>query len=790
MLSIALAVLSLGTPAASPTGPADVRSPALSAPDTVPRDTARARRNVNVGIHARPPARQMRAATPEVMASAYRDPHARAVIARARAARLTMDSSLASYDARAVQRISAGMSLRENGRQRLVFRSEKAWRVRWQRGVGARAEVLGSRSIVPMVSRSVGVDDDMGDVTIPYYPGREGLLFFSGVQKVNDTTDVYLVHPLDDGSEAAYRFASGDSTVIRLPDGSRVRLVEVRVEARRPDPDLLVGSLWFDEGSGQLVRAAFRPAAPLDLSTEMADDGDDDRPTGIVGTMLNPMVFSSEGFFVEYGLHKGRWWMPHSQGMTGLVRVGVMRLPVRLEERFEYADVNGTLAMAPIAKPDGPAHDSTVAHRDTIRFGDGKRRSRQCDEPGQVSRTVVTTRYEGTLPVEVTIPCDTAVLLHSAQLPGSIYTPDEELFGTEARKELEAALGFGLQPGWGPGRPRVTYGFGNGLLRYNRVEGLAPAVQVDETLGMGYSAMARLRAGTSAPVPTGELAVTRAAGARSLSLGIFRRLDAANDWGDPLGFGASLSALLFGRDEGFYYRAWGAELSGRRGPSLDWRLFGERQTGAERETSFSLAHTLGADGFGPNIDADRADVAGGALTLRHTFGARPGGFQLATSTRAEGAGGRFRGDTPVRDDDGFRYLRGMTDVTATHGLGRRLDVALTGAAGTSAGTVPVQRLWYLGGAYTVRGQPAGTAAGDAFWLGRVELGSSFAAARPVVFFDAGWAGSRRDWSHTSAALRGVGAGVSFLDGMVRFDLSRGLAPTHSFRADAYLEARF
>ena len=36
-----------------------------------------------------------------------------------------------------------------------------------------------------------------------------------------------------------------------------------------------------------------------------------------------------------------------------------------------------------------------------------------------------------------------------------------------------------------------------------------------------------------------------------------------------------MAALLFGRDEGFYYRASGAELAfpTRLGPDLDWRLF-------------------------------------------------------------------------------------------------------------------------------------------------------------------------------------------------------------------------
>ena len=37
-----------------------------------------------------------------------------------------------------------------------------------------------------------------------------------------------------------------------------------------------------------------------------------------------------------------------------------------------------------------------------------------------------------------------------------------------------------------------------------------------------------------------------------------------SDWGHPLSFSAGLSALLFGRDEGFYYRATGAEQRAAR----------------------------------------------------------------------------------------------------------------------------------------------------------------------------------------------------------------------------------
>ena len=39
-------------------------------------------------------------------------------------------------------------------------------------------------------------------------------------------------------------------------------------------------------------------------------------------------------------------------------------------------------------------------------------------------------------------------------------------------------------------------------------------------------------------------------------------------------------------------------------------------------------------------------------------------------------------------------------------------------------------------------------------------------------------------------MSGAGVGVSFLDGLFRFDVARGIYPLKQFRADLYLEAKF
>jgi hemolysin activation/secretion protein len=136
------------------------------------------------------------------------------------------------------------------------------------------------------------------------------------------------------------------------------------------------------------------------------------------------------------------------------------------------------------------------------------------------------------------------------------------------------------------------------------------------------------------------------------------------------------------------------------------------------------------------------------------------------------------------------YGRGALDLTFTQGFGA-VAAALTLSGGSSAGALPAQRRWYLGGAHTVRGQRADTAqSGNAYWLGRLEVGRGMQGVKPVVFGDIGWAGDRAMWRDGGRPLSGVGVGASMVDGLIRLDLSRGLYPRKQFRLDMYVEAKF
>jgi hypothetical protein len=61
-----------------------------------------------------------------------------------------------------------------------------------------------------------------------------------------------------------------------------------------------------------------------------------------------------------------------------------------------------------------------------------------------------------------------------------------------------------------------------------------------------------------------------------------------------------------------------------------------------------------------------------------------------------------------------------------------------------------------------------------------------------LFSDIGWTGDRallyKD--QLGRPMSGVGVGSSFMDGLFRFDVARGLYPQKRVRVDMYVEARF
>ncbi len=800
------------------------RQDADSARRAARRDSIRFESRVRYEDRERRPVRRI-PVTAEHERTAFRDSSARTLLLRAREARMRQDSSLLSYDATAYQRLSTGLGFRAIGRNRLLFRTENASRVRWSRANGILIDMKGRRTAFPMLDEKERreVDSDMADMSpIPYYPGREALWIGSGSMARAEVDENELVHPIALGAEAYYKYAAGDSLTITLSDGKVIRLRELRIEPRRPEWKFSVGSFWFDQESGQLVRAVYRFAAPMNIwavaeeesKREAQESGrrDDDDVPGWLKAMTSPMEANLEAVTIDYGLYGGRYWLPRAQYAEGYARASFMRIPFKMEESFKYASVNGTDSVPPLPRrlsfsalrdslyPDStpsrdlPPDERRARYRRVYEVDSLRRAAARAEREESCRTTGFYTDLQGRGGIgreqrlAVRMPCDTAVLSRSPDLPPSIYDEGEELFGAGERAELLKALDFGLQPSWAP--LPITTEYGLPLTRYNRVEGLSTGIAAKQQLGAGYSWDALGRIGTADVSVYGELGGTRTNGKHNYRLGAYRRLAVANnDWGSPLSFGASLGALFYGRDEGYFYRASGVELTRTtaRGGGLELRGFFERQTPASWNTRFNLARALGgASEFSTNSDAERTTVAGAGVRTQVSRGLDPLGWRLFGDARLEGG---WLIDRGFGDSLGTTYGRVAGDLTLSRGFGPDFAASLTGSAGYST-QAPLQRQFFLGGAQTVRGQLPGTRIGPAYWLGRAEFSRATGAVRPVIFGDIGWAGEWEQRTHPGRPISGAGVGASVLDGLVRLDLSRGIYPRQKMRLDLYVEARF
>lgn len=746
---------------------------------TVVRDSTRPDTSAS---SRRGPQRIRRPVTAELRASAFKDEVARDLIGKARAARLSQDSSITGYDARVVQRLSVKAVVGPVTMERLAYRQEGTARVQWQRGVGAHVDVTGARVTIPPVGlpkvdrdalRGVAADPSL--FPLPYFPGQEPLWVgqFAARPDVNERA---LVNPLANGAEAYYTYRSSDVTTIRLGNGDSLVVRQVDVRPREAGANLIVGSLWLDAVSGEVVRAAYRMAAPgrAGVSIEIGDSTGKRRTGRLIAqalakSLIPTIVAEVTDIVVEYQRVRG-YWLPRSQVMEGFVKASFARVPVTIENAFRFESVNETSGLASFSVDTMSTRTVRVKGTDSVRSS-----LDQC----RTSDTRVVTSFKGdSVPLRLRVSCDLDKLSTSPDLPASAFAENEEIFGTADRDALVAqALSLADQSpfGWVPWRkPQLQYGVS--FTRYNRIEGLSTAILATQQMGAGFDIQALGRIATADRAPRLEVSIGRSNASRTIRLGGYDRLVAMSDWEAPLSFGSALSAFFFGRDDAFYYRATGGELlfTTDRGLRLEWRAFHERQHTAFQQTDFSVGGS-----FLPNVGANEGWYSGAMVRHRASRGLDPRGFRASSDVRLEGASGDSS------------YGRAMGELTFLRGFAAQLDGALTLSGGITVGSVPIQRRWYLGGTQSIRGQdPDPTRSGNAFWMTRAELGRPLGLVRVALFGDLGWAGDRNRLSEIGRPLSGAGLGFSLFDGVARFDVARGIYPREQVRVAFYLGARF
>lgn len=702
---------------------------------------------------------EVRQATAAEAQSAYLDSNARDLVHAARAERSSAAEAITAYETLARQRIS--VQVEALGRDRLLYRREQASRLHWSRDGMGRVELLGAREVVPMAVEGIEVPDDLLEdaADMAFDPEADHLL--DGM-----TESEFIKHPLAVGSEADYRFRTGDTIRIRLPQGEMVVVQELQVMPRRSDPHLLRGSLWLDAATHGVVRATFQMARPINLIADiaMSDSSvsvDGRESDGIMSAILGDIEGELRYLTIEYGLWDGRWWLPRLIALDAAVDLGsLLSVPVVFEQSYSEYVVEADSLM--------PGTTTLAMVADSL-----------CNSKGNI---VCRCRDGSCRRFEVEAPADTAALLVSEYLPESVYEPGVALITEGEMEELaEQIAEIGSFAG-GLYRPHVNLSYlSPSLLRYNRVEGLSVGARLDAALGR-LSADATLRYGFADKDVDAELGLNRTLFSSEQRFAAYRRLNSVDRGTRSLGLGNSISALVMGRDDGEYYRTVGAELINRFEPlemaESTLRLFGERQQTVATAADWSFAQLLGgSDALArPNIVADPADQFGGELTVSFERGLDP-------DRPRGGIGGSLLAST-----GSFDFLRPSVNLFGTAPLFAGLAGALDIAAGTSSGAVPVQSLWYVGGPSTVRGFGGASAVrGEAFWAARAELARGTPAMRLILFSDAGWAGERGAFT-MSPSLVSAGLGVSTLDGLLRMDLSRALQGGNEWRLDLYFNS--
>ena len=731
-------------------------------------------------------------ASGQTASDAYVDPVAGILFEAAQTNWASVDSSVVRYTALIQQRIAA--AIRTPLKDRIIYRNETAVRAFWDKDYDAVVQVLGTRSQYP--GRSIAVRegdlDWLDDLPFdePFEPGGERLLFGLGDPDDEDDNDLWIAHPLAYGADSLYRYESGDTLTLGLPDGRRLQTIQLDVLPRQADSHRITGTLWIEPESGALVRAVYRLSRQFDAVRDVPELQEEDERGSFryVPGLFKPWTFDLTMVAVEYSLWNFEVWLPRSMRMEGEVGAGILKMPVSMDLSYRMESVT---TQSDLAQPETAAQAGLIERHFESRAEAMAFISRLLSGEDGIEYEAALDEFASERNSLMIVPEVRSMVATSPHLPPPIwedaagFPSDQQLedyFSTLAALPAPRIQGVPWAANWGWARPD--------LIRYNRVEGLALGGRFEASIGGPHTLEAGGFFGFTDVEPKLRLDFERSTVRRRLGLGVYRELTATDPRGRYLGFGNSVHAFLFGRDDGEYYRATGMDFTWRppegARESFEFRAYAERQASVvSSEINFALVHAFdGVWAFRPNVDADEAEEVGAELRLSPWWGGDPFRAQFGLDLYGHSARWRTTGESAGRN-----YGRASVILRAAIPLVYptwRLGLEVGG--GSTWGDAPLQRGWFLGGASTLRGYPASTVMGSSFARGRLEVARTYDIGTVSVFGDVGWAGLRTDFNGDDL-LYGVGLGGSVLDGLFRMDLSHGLTgPDKQFRIDLYLDA--
>lgn len=713
------------------------------------------------------------------VAQTYVDRSAESLHRAAMAEHERLDRSVESYTA--VVRQRTGVALRMPLKDRLLYRSEGSHRLWWNRDGENLVQVLGFREQTPAGVNREDIDFDRFDVAFDPMDDR---LFFGFASRDEDLgepgdDEFWFEHPLYPEYVDHYRFSTGDTITLSLPDGRRVLAVELKVVPTEADVHRMTGALWIEPESGALVRAVYRLSDTFDAFRDIPDlQEEEDDDLRFIPGMLKPWTADISMISVDYALWDFEVWMPRSMRIDGVVAAGILKVPLTVDFSYEMESVTTVANRERGESEELPVvhfrtRSEAMAYLNELAFGE--------EVPYRVGRR---SRASDDGPTRYIMPEDLEFLGESPQLPPPIWESAPG-FSSEAelRTMFDAVADLPDVPlpqvpatlRWGLQRPD--------LLRYNRVEALSVGArgQIRPRTFLGpLSVTATARLGVADLEPNGRLDLTRETLRRRFMLSGYSELASIDEEARHLGIGNSIMAAFFGRDDGDYYR--------RSGASLEWtppsalrrtfriRGYSEYHRPAAIETQFALFRFWNDTwAYRPNLVAEEGWEHGVAIDVNPWWGTDPRLVQGGIDILAQAG-------TGVAD-----YARTSLVGRLVFPLGSDLRFAVEAGGGAAVGAPTPQRLWHVGGTRTLRGYPPRVASGDAFGRARAELARTFSFGSVSLFSDYAWAGSR-DELDLSNGLHSVGIGVSLLDGLIRLDGAHGLVRPRDFRLEFYLDA--
>jgi hypothetical protein len=649
-------------------------------------------------------------------AQRWNDARVLALVSRATElrARQLADTALTDYSASAHGYLTFLAQLGEGFTEppQIVKADELALEVYWRAPNMSKQRIVGRRDTLLLPT------------DINYHRDHLGIVQnnFPDIIRLGDGDEVADVpHPLSAAGMAAYDFAIRDSLAMELPDRT-IRVTEVLVRPKDDRQPRLIGAIYIDQGSGEVVRMAFNFTVSAFLDRQLED---------LFITLENALV-------------NGSYWLPRRQEIE-IRRSGTwLDYPVRgiIRGRWEICCYEINVGLDPRFFLGPEIVVAPLAERLKHRWGDS-------------------TILAG-LPDEVRVVAD-----------ADVRRVQEEARALVRQQALSRARGATLSA------RRLS-----DLVRVNRVEGLAIGAGTVRRLGSGVRAEIGARWGFADDEAKGRAAVAwERADGRGGGLFAERAYREAGQVAEVSLLRNSIAAQEMGSDytDPFDVRAGGAWLSFGELRGARLRLEGA----LERHDRLSVNAVPSFGAYERAIPAWSLDVRRLSLAIRRPLRPGPLGFIWRGDGEIGAVWYDGRDTVLAGGARNLVAAFAVIEAERPIGTGS-LMLRMVGGGVDAEGGAPPQTLRYLGGPITAPGYDFHSLHGTGSFAQRIEwhlpvpapaiplgrFGSTPASAIVAPFVNLAWVGGAPA-GEPSGWYPSVGIGTLVFFDLLRLDVARG-----------------